>query len=58
MVKAVVQIVRLVIIQTVPIHRVLLVVLVHTVIKFFKLPLLLAKHAHRARIPPLKLSQA
>ena len=52
MVKAVVQIVRLVTIRTLTIHRVLLVVLAHTAIKFFKLLVLLAKHVLRVRIRP------
>ena len=54
MVKAVVQIVRLVTtrIQTVTIHRALLVQRGNTAIKFFKLLVLLAKHVLRVRIRP------
>jgi len=58
MVTADVQIARLVIIQTVPIHRVLLVPLGNMVIKLFKSLVILAKHARQARIPRPKVSQA
>ena len=54
MVKAVVSIARLVTIQIVTIRRVLLVVLAHMAIKFFKLLMLLAKHVLRVPIRPPK----
>jgi hypothetical protein len=54
MVKAVVQIVRLVIIQTMTIHRVLLVQRGNTVIKCFKHLIFPAKHARWVPIPPPK----
>ena len=58
MVKAVVQIARLVTIQMVTIPRVLLVVLAPTVIKYFNLRVLRAKHARRAGILRPKACQA
>ena len=58
MVKAVVQIARLVTIQMVTILRVLLVVRAHTAIKCFKLPTRLAKRVLRARIRPPKVCPA
>ena len=54
MAKPVVYIARLVTFQTLTIHRVKLVLLAHTVIKCFKRPMLLAKHARQARIRPPK----
>ena len=54
MAKPVVYIARLVTFRTLTIHRVKLVSLAHTVIKCFKLPMLLAKHARQARIRPPK----
>ena len=55
MVKAVVQIARLGTIQNTTIHRVLLVVLAHLAMKFFKRLMLLAKHAHQGPIRPPKV---
>ena len=54
MAKAVVSIARLVTFQTLTIHRVMLVVLAHTAIKFFKRLLLLAKPVLRVPIRPPK----
>ena len=53
MVKAVAPIVRLVTIRK-QIQLALLVVLANIVIKIFKRPMILAKHAHQARIRPPK----
>ena len=50
MAKAVVQTAWLVTFQTLTIHRVMLVVLAHTAIKFFKRLVLLAKHVLRVPI--------
>ena len=58
MVKAVVQIARLVTIQIVTIRRVLLVVLGPTVIKYFNLRMFRAKHARRAGTGQPKACQA
>jgi len=54
MAKAVVSIARLVTFQTLTIHRVMLVVLAHTAIKFFKRLVLLAKPVLRVPIRPPK----
>ena len=58
MAKAVVSIARRVTIQIETIRRVLLVVLVPTVIKYFNLPKRLAKHARRAGTRRPKACQA
>ena len=50
MAKAVVQIAWLVTFQTLTIHRVMLVVLAHTAMKFFKRLMLLVKHVLRVHI--------
>ena len=58
MAKAVVSIARLVTIQIEKIRRVLLVVLVPTVTKYFNLRVLRAKHARRAGTRRPKACQA
>ena len=58
MAKAVVSIARLVTIQIETIRRVLLVVLVPTVTKYFNLRVLRAKHARRADTRRPKACQA
>ena len=58
MVKAVVSVARLVTIQIVTIRRAMRVLLAPTVIKYFNLRVIRAKHAHRAGTPRPKACQA